>query len=255
MIDGKEAKEYEIVTAEAENVVTCYIASQTGKEFTVLWENCSYLDHEICGDIYLDGVFSTGKVISDVEDEDLPQVVEAEGAVCNDGKSIRPFVFSALRLTDDDAFLGESSTDLGVIEISIYPVDGGEDGCPINDAILPELTVHEKAKKGMAQQVSLAAPKVLPDGEQCSSSVDPTRLGPDIVKFRFTYRPLEVLQADAIAPSPPKSKKRKRHPGTSNDEQAEREDPDVNARKAKELREQLAALESAEAKKIRVCLS
>ncbi|KAJ7049725.1 hypothetical protein C8F01DRAFT_1378227 [Mycena amicta] len=268
MVDGKEAKEYDIETSEAENVVTCYIASQTGKEFTVLWENCSYLDDEqICGDVYLDGVYITGDARAAEFEEDLPQIVEALGAVCDDGKSIRPFVFSPLKLTDDDAFLETSSTelqDLGVIALCIYPVVGDEDDTPVSNDVLPKLTVHEKAKKGRTQQVLLGAPKALPDGGNFSSSVGTTRVGPDLVKFRFTYRPFEVLQASRIAP-PPKSKKRTSPPGTSKEGKCadpdvdarkakEREDAEVKARKAKQLREQLAAVESAalaEAKRIR----
>ncbi|KAJ7467185.1 hypothetical protein FB451DRAFT_1093244, partial [Mycena latifolia] len=200
-IDGKEAPELDVETSEDEKTVTCWIASELGKTFSVCWKNASYY-HDTCGQVKTDGIACGGRVIYG---RSLPsQTAEQKGI--SDGQSIKPFVFSSLELTDDDAFLGaggSSHKELGVIELSIYPVvvPPGRLAEPPTVASLSEIKVHERSKKAVTQQITLAKAEKLAMPE---TFVSPKSSGPDIVKFTFKYRPLDILQANGIAPLPPR---------------------------------------------------
>ncbi|KAJ7782352.1 hypothetical protein DFH07DRAFT_321222 [Mycena maculata] len=238
-IDGKEAPEYEVVTSDDTKTVTCYIPSELGKKFTVHWTNASYRG-TTSGQVKMDGNACGGKIL---HARSLPQTTMNDGV--SDGRSVRPFMFSSLSLTDDDAFLGGSSAhqDLGVIDLVIAPIEvTARNPAPsIPVCSLSELKVHERSKKAVTQQITLANPVALPRPENFVRS---RRTGPDIVKFSFKYRPLDILQANGIAP-PPSGLKRKASPV-----RASTPDVDLGDKKeAKILREKLNTLEGKRVKK------
>ncbi|KAJ6594454.1 hypothetical protein B0H19DRAFT_62185 [Mycena capillaripes] len=130
----------------------------------------------------------------------LPTTVAMEGV--SDGTTLKPFMFSSLALTG-----GASHPDLGVIELVIYPINVSRSksyAAPSRLRDLSALKVHERSKKAVTQQITFVATLTKP----CTSSlrfkrlaqserlekpinmVSIARIGPDIVKFFFKYRPM-----------------------------------------------------------------
>ncbi|KAJ6629481.1 hypothetical protein B0H10DRAFT_1987367 [Mycena sp. CBHHK59/15] len=192
-IDGVEAPEYDVETSQDEKTVTCWIASELGKKFSVCWRNTSYR-HDTSGGIKMDGNPCGGLV---VYGRTVPKNAKKEGVV--DRLTVRPFVFSSLTLTDDDTFLGGATQhqDLGVIELAITPIHIVGQGAAASNKSLASLKVHERSKKAVTQQITLAKAEPLSAPQSFVSS---KRAGPDLVKFVFKYRPLDILQANGIAP-------------------------------------------------------
>ncbi|KAJ6498800.1 hypothetical protein C8R45DRAFT_980019 [Mycena sanguinolenta] len=199
-IDGKEVPEYNVEISEADRTVTCWIASELGKKFSVHWKNSAY-QGSTAGDLKMDGTSCGGKLMR------YPSTTSKDGVI--DGQTLKPFMFSSLQLTDDDADLrgpGVALPDLGVIELYIYPTSVTQASHRRSAgpaANLTTLKVHERSKKAVTQQIGLAPAERLPAP---SSFAYPVRIGPDLVKFLFKYRPLDVLRANGIAPQPVQAK-------------------------------------------------
>ncbi|KAF8199960.1 hypothetical protein K438DRAFT_1966300 [Mycena galopus ATCC 62051] len=217
-IDGKDAIEYDVQTSEDNKTVTCWIASELGKiypqppiisfiritdgsiriEILCLLEEF-FFSPDVGGFVKVDGNELGGTLCAHAKN--MGHVMIKAGAVGAFGTTVQPFVFSSLQLTDDDDALPESTNlsleDLGVIELTIYPVTTQVSAHPIIYTV-SDLKVHERSKKAVTQKITLAAPEPV-------LTPSPThncwRAGPNIVKFCFVYRPLDVLRADGIAPA------------------------------------------------------
>ncbi|KAJ7761012.1 hypothetical protein B0H16DRAFT_557407 [Mycena metata] len=239
MIEGKEAPEYDVQVSEDEKTVTCYIAAEIGKKFSVHWKNASY-NQDTSGRVKTDGNACGGKIL---RCGSLPQVTSKHG-VSENATSIRPFVFSPLELTDDDAFLAGSSYQLeklGLIELTIVPVVvlGEMSRSTVNEHSIPDIKLHERSKKAVTQQVSLAEPAFRKPAPTNSTS----RAGPDLVTFSFRYRPADVLRANGIMPPVPQPKRK------ASAELLRAQTPDdadvlAEAEEERNLRERLQALEA-----------
>ncbi|KAJ6507202.1 hypothetical protein C8R47DRAFT_86855 [Mycena vitilis] len=204
-IEGQEAPEYDVEISDDKKIITCWIASELGKKFSVHWKNSSYRQTTL-GTIKMDGKSCGGKYIYA---QNLPVTTVKEGV--SDGTTIQAFVFSSLALTDDDSYLGGNPhPDLGLIELLIYPVrtlphTRVAAGMRASGTALSTLKVHERSKKAVTQQIALGESQKL---EKRHDFVSAQRTGPDLVKFLFKYRPLDILRANGIAPqsSEPKQK-------------------------------------------------
>nr|GAT46899.1 predicted protein [Mycena chlorophos] len=193
-IDGQPAPEYSVEVSEDGTNVTCWVASELGKKFTVQWTNKTYY-----------GLTATG------------------GYLALDGSALRAgyFLVRCLVATctfhqtpvDDDSLLGgPSHPDLGIIALEIVPVHlqaGGirpQAAAPaVPSALAQKLKVHERAKKAVTQQVGLGQA----EPSQPSSFVASVDAGPPVVKFCWRYRPLDILRANGIAPAENATLKRK----------------------------------------------
>ncbi|KAJ7782354.1 hypothetical protein DFH07DRAFT_321257 [Mycena maculata] len=234
-IDGKETTEYEVVTSEDKKTITCYIASELGKKFSVHCTNMSY-NGVTAACVNMDGNACGSQLLYA---RSLPETRMNDGI--SDGASVRPFMFSSLSLTDDDNFLAASSKeDLGVVKLVVSPREVTErDVAPVRRSLL-EVKLHEKSKKAVTQQITLANPVLLATPE---TFVNTRCLGPDIVTFKWKYRPIAILQANGIAPPPP-NLKRKASP-----EPVRSPAPDDDLEEERVLREKLKALEAKRVKK------
>ncbi|KAJ7141255.1 hypothetical protein C8R44DRAFT_866887 [Mycena epipterygia] len=236
-IDGTEAAEYGIETSEDEKTVTCWIASELGKKFSVNWTNASFYE-TTSGLVDMDGHQCQGKVIYG-HPGTLPQTASKQGIL--DGLTVKPFVFSSLELTDDDAFLGEDSShqELGVIKLVIAPIRITQLNVPPSGRSPSDIKVHERSKKAVTQQITVGNSEMLAQPAVFASS---ERTGPDLVTFFFKYRPIDVLRANGIAPPPPQLKRKS---PDSQPERAPTPDDDLTdaayAEEARILRERLAA--------------
>ncbi|KAJ6594448.1 hypothetical protein B0H19DRAFT_1095537 [Mycena capillaripes] len=234
-IDGEEVAEYNVETSEDAKTVTCWIASELGKKFSVCWKK-SYWPQDVTGYTKVDGIGCGGKVLQGLNPT---YTVNHNGAT--DGRIVKPFMFSWLELTDDDALLGSSShPELGLIELTITPIKVIERNVVLTLASIAPAKVHERSKKAVTQQITLAEPELLPMPQ---SSVRTQRTGPDLVTFSFKYRPIDILRANGIAPSSLKRKAsaepeppRAQTPGDSEDL--------ADMQEAQVLREKLKALEA-----------
>ncbi|KAF7376580.1 hypothetical protein MSAN_00074400 [Mycena sanguinolenta] len=188
-IDGKEVPEYSIEVSEADKTVTCWIASELGKKFSVHWK--SSFSGGTCGQVKMDGTECGGSLMR------YPSTAYIDGVT--DGRTLKPFVFSSLKLTDDDADLKAAPLpELGVIELYIYPSQESRLSRPsIAPCDLSTLKVHERSKKAVTQQIGLAPAEKLP---KALGFVHAVRTGPNLVRFLFKYRPLDILRANGIAP-------------------------------------------------------
>ncbi|KAJ7646765.1 hypothetical protein FB45DRAFT_734655 [Roridomyces roridus] len=191
-IDGLVTPEYNVETSADGKTVTCWIASELGKKFAVHWTNTGYAAH-VEGQVKMDGISCGGKITS------------AGGEQYSSGPASGLHLVSTRQFSpahsstclDDDALLGGPSYEhLGLIELTLHPVQIMSYNVPCNGTHnLSNLKVHERSKKAVTQQITLAAPIM-----QQTNFVQTTRLGADLVTFTFKYRPLDILQANGIAP-------------------------------------------------------
>ncbi|KAJ7162080.1 hypothetical protein C8R46DRAFT_343171 [Mycena filopes] len=235
-IEGQEVPEYDVQISEDEKTVTCWIPSEVGKKFSVWFKTTSF-SQEIGAALTMDGSSCGGRFMNQ---QNWRKTIEHNG-ITDDGTTLRPFIFSPLALTDDDSFLGSSShPELGVIQLSVVPIafEQLHDQAPGKIFSLAELKLHERSKKAVTQQISLARPEPLATRVALTKA---RRTGPDIVKFFFKYRPLDVLRANGIAPQ---LKRKTPTPPTPRAATPEDEEVLADVREAQMLRERLKALEA-----------
>ncbi|KAJ7854144.1 hypothetical protein B0H14DRAFT_2756821 [Mycena olivaceomarginata] len=231
-IDGEDAVEYDVQTSKNKKKVTCWIASELGKKFSISWRNSSPSSSvDVMGYLTVDGIYCGGSVLFGTA---VPETMREDGVY--DGNVLRPFMFSSVKLTDDDAFLGSSHKKLGLIKLQLGPVEVTDEDSNLRVASFSNFTIHERAKKGVTQQITLAEPEVLEDDDEDGfDPVDTEPCGPDIVQFCFKYRSIDVLRANGIAP------RLKRRASTEN---PHAQNPNDLAEEAKILRERLRAVEA-----------
>ncbi|KAJ7680830.1 hypothetical protein DFH06DRAFT_1315563 [Mycena polygramma] len=253
-IDGEPAEEYDVETSEDQKTVTCWIASQLGKtmffkltdsfrqKFSV---NCRVpsLPSDIAGVVTMDGI-KCGSAVLRAGSHD--RVLVKRGL--SDGTIVKPFMFSSIQVTGkfhhDDTFLSDSPQEFGCIELFLCPVDiAGTTVFALPP--LAQATIHERSKKAVTQQITTAETELvrMPGGV-----LNLMRAGPNFVTFCFKYRPLDVLRANGIAPSPrtPPQLKRK---ASADPEPPRAQTPDdsedlADLQEAEALREKLKALEA-----------
>ncbi|EED81411.1 predicted protein [Postia placenta Mad-698-R] len=203
-IDGDPAEEHHF-RFENENTVSCYIASEAGKRFSVQWR--SDLSMTASVNCFMDGVCMGGSKTD-------PGRNGSRWYVKTDDNIRYPFMFAPLVLTDDDGIADPddvSAESIGIIEVAVHRVRFS--GYPWRHTPKPRpmpadrAPVHERSKKAGAHCVSLgdgfkgADP---PDAGQPSPRViyiDPP--ADPYIRFIFYYKPREVLQADGIMPLNP----------------------------------------------------
>ncbi|KAF5349784.1 hypothetical protein D9758_010209 [Tetrapyrgos nigripes] len=116
----------------------------------------------------------------------------------------KPFLFTKLDLTDDDAFLSASHQQIGEIKVEFWDAIEVGKGSFSNTFSEPG-KVHERSKKAIGHQISLAEER----SYACQTFVDIKKIAL-LATMIFRYRPLDVLQANGIAPPPEPVSGRKR---------------------------------------------
>ncbi|KAJ6507191.1 hypothetical protein C8R47DRAFT_1100561 [Mycena vitilis] len=184
----------------------------------------------------MDGIYSGSKVVY------KPKTTTHKGV--ETGICFKPFVFSSLKLTDDDAFIGGPSlASLGVMTLQIYTVEVTQRDVTPPAYSLSEIKIHERSKKGVTQQVTVAEPEFYTKAKR---HVKSARTGPNLVTFFFKYRPIDVLRANGIAPQLPQLKRK----ASAELLRARTPDNDIaDAEEERVLRERLRALEAKRVKK------
>ncbi|KII84411.1 hypothetical protein PLICRDRAFT_364325 [Plicaturopsis crispa FD-325 SS-3] len=180
---------------------TGWIASEAGKAFAVCWKD-SNRDMTTTGKVRIDGTVCGVKSIraAPVSSPLLLQPSVARKSYLRISETeTKPFKFSPLRITDDDRYLGASSTvsEIGTIEIKIWRSAVGKGKAPRPTAAPQETVVHERSKKAMPHCVTF--------GETTTTKV-PRYLSTahldkqPLVTFVFNYRPIDLLRANGVVP-------------------------------------------------------
>ncbi|KIJ60376.1 hypothetical protein HYDPIDRAFT_117292 [Hydnomerulius pinastri MD-312] len=197
-VDGQELEQYGVEENLEKNEVTCWIATQAGKNFSIAYrDNAPYREVSLASYPTLDGSDISGRVLRpNNQSRTIRQSDQAVSAT-----SRRSFMFSKLQLTDEDEYLGQASKHLGEIKLQIRRVEINQMG------IVPSVTnlsgqskVHERSKKAVSHCVSY--------GQETKSeptyNVGVRHLDVDpLVAFIFKYRDYDLLQANGIIPKPP----------------------------------------------------
>ncbi|KAK0205072.1 hypothetical protein DFS33DRAFT_1325261 [Desarmillaria ectypa] len=203
-IDGVEAEEYGMTVDGTR--VTCWIASEANKTFRLHWKD-SVVSSPTRGNPSIDGTTYPPRYIGSLRRSEV-----FLGSVRDSDSSKRPFMFTKLNLTDDDAYLNVAApSSLGEIEVVLYRVErrrSRNHRPPLNNtsqgADLTRRVYHEHNKKGIDHEISLGSPRRVDSiiRRQHNPLCFTKPRGDPIVTFRFKYRPLDVLQAQDIAPRP-----------------------------------------------------
>ncbi|KAH7907672.1 hypothetical protein BJ138DRAFT_1116488 [Hygrophoropsis aurantiaca] len=198
MVDGVELKEYGVTAdhSDPEHKITCWIASEEGKKFAVQWKCWSCLRKDASsGKVTVDGIQCKGKIIRPSSKHDTRCC-----SCFSDSTGTRDFLFSRVQLTDDESYLDHAvSEQLGEIRLKIvFGRAGGrierKDDLPVPPS---EEKIHERSKKVISHRVGFAE-LVKHDGSRSLTSFCENNVSPLV--FVFKYRPLEILQANGIAP-------------------------------------------------------
>ncbi|KAF9223810.1 hypothetical protein BS17DRAFT_781226 [Gyrodon lividus] len=209
IVDEKELEEYDVVIDNATKV-TCWIASEEGKKFRVKWQ-CHAQTRLMgaSGDVMVDGI-SCGRHrmhpgLMGVGD------TKSLSSIIYDTKE-RDLMFSRLRLSDDDALLHkEVSKDLGNISLTIS--HGMLVKSPRRrlrtELCMPDDKFHEKSKKATVHRVGFGPEREREHLPKFLHRLIPS--GDPPLVFVFKYRPLDVLQANGIAPKPDSASSSSRH--------------------------------------------
>ncbi|KAJ3516565.1 hypothetical protein NLJ89_g1031 [Agrocybe chaxingu] len=245
-VAGEEVEHHSIEVNEEKKLVSCWIASEEGKAFTIDVEKLQ-VNYPCVFYLFVDGNFATGRVFPAKRIKPLMMSGTPTGL-----DTEKPFLFSLLELTDDDSLLAssQSAKDIGEIKIDVHRASNLQDfeNPSFNRTVFYDnKKVHERAKKATEHRViSGEEVKVAPVRIQNITTHE------QVAKFIFRYRSSRMLQANGLIarkPSPveePTSgegETRKRKSEVKEESEDEEEDTEeVEARR--EEAELLARLES-----------
>ncbi|PPQ92582.1 hypothetical protein CVT25_007274 [Psilocybe cyanescens] len=199
-VDNQPLLEYQVEYSGGGTQVTCWIPSEAGKEFQICYQD-NVRTKTTRSVVKVDGNRCPGKIMHSRRSKHEGRCTAVHRGITMSEDTLRPYIFSDCRLvgtsaTEDesDQLLGDLSA-LGEIKIRIDEVRVGSKQMRGKDATLPELQIHEKAKKGVVHGTQL--------GNAISRPVKlarQTELLRTLVTFVFRYRPMAVLMADGVAP-------------------------------------------------------
>ncbi|KAL4262538.1 hypothetical protein AB1N83_007891 [Pleurotus pulmonarius] len=202
-IEGVATHEYNIEVKEDGTHVTCWIASEEGKSFSIHIKDAS-CSIATCWSPRIDGVETPSLFLDPSSGGDFREQLACLDAVQVSPTEQRGLVFSSMNITDDDSYLNRPShINAGEISLCVWTTaPTGKEGTS-NFVQLPDGPVHEKSKKSGAHCVNLGEAQPTDIGEGGIGEVW-ERLK-QIATFTFKYRPLGLLQAKGIAPPPPRA--------------------------------------------------
>ncbi|KAI0786154.1 hypothetical protein C8Q75DRAFT_282666 [Abortiporus biennis] len=193
LVDGKELYEF---GSEIENdkVVSCYVASDEGKQFQFKFEN-TLNNRNYTFEYTVDGEYLGGRL--SCTSKDLTEML-VTGMSINETTE-KPFIFTKLNTSDDDALIlnnKEKLDKIGSIEVKVFEYKNKKpDLSEWNHSAekLKIILVHERSKKIGSHQISLGDSRTKPKREfRTVDYVDPQN---PLVTFVFRYRPRDILQA------------------------------------------------------------
>lgn len=205
-MDGKSRDVYNIETPR-HNVVTCWIASESGKKFSVNWRNTTRR-FALQGAVTIDGVVCDTHIMLDASSyPNRPNAVGVSYARTSDFTR-RDFMFTAIEVTDDDAYLHTvgQAYNFGTITLELWRLQvtnvvsqqmEHQAGSPV----LEGQVVHEKTKKAGTHHVKYGEEYYAP--APVIDVVSGYKIDAEPwITFIFKYRPIPMLMANGIIPRP-----------------------------------------------------
>ncbi|THU89703.1 hypothetical protein K435DRAFT_841704 [Dendrothele bispora CBS 962.96] len=193
-VDDLPLQEYDIKIKDSE--ITCWIPSEVGKNFTVKWETRT--NDCVVTDVYLDGKFAGGGII----EAGFGDSEDGISGIYTSPTSQKPFLFSRLDLTDDDAYLDTNHTQIGEIKVLFFEgvIEVIEaDSVGFAPGSFKELgKVHERSKKAIDHQIGLGTEEQAP-----YQKTSRCRCLRTLATMIFRYRPIDILRANGLAPPAP----------------------------------------------------
>ncbi|KAJ7685729.1 hypothetical protein DFH06DRAFT_1289504 [Mycena polygramma] len=207
-IEGASCPIYGLKSTTSIHDAACWIPSQEGKKFSVNWSN-KFRDRPIFAQLSIDGVVCSTHFMLDVYNH--PEDADSIGVsyATTSDFTRRDFVFSAIQVTDDDAYLYtlDNPPAFGTIRLELWEADierivrapfqhrYGSD-------VLESQIIHETSKKAGAHQVKFGGEYVVP--QPTVNMVSGTRKPGTaaLATFTFNYRPFDILLAGGIIPRP-----------------------------------------------------
>ncbi|KIJ60389.1 hypothetical protein HYDPIDRAFT_32354 [Hydnomerulius pinastri MD-312] len=242
-VDGEFLQAYDVEMLPEENKVTCWVASEAGKNFSVVWQDLNFTRHfNLLGELKVDGTWAGGKLFKPL----LPNqpvsstLISAELKFVNTSPTTaRPLAFSKLQTTDEDQYLKSAPSGLGEITLTIRLVAVLGVGLQQGIGSILNTKVHERSKKAFSHCIGFGDETTVP--VQHAVQVQPLTQKP-FVTFVFKYRPLDRLMADGIAPALPLLKRAAPEVDDGEDEKPDSSQDDA-MREIATLREQVKKLE------------
>ncbi|THU77925.1 hypothetical protein K435DRAFT_973738 [Dendrothele bispora CBS 962.96] len=190
-VDDVPLQEYDTKIKDSE--IACWVPSEAGKNFTVKLKAKTNLC--VPSYVYLDGKHAGGGILG------LGRVAEADvSGTYTSSTSQKPFMFSRLDLTDDDAYLDTNHTQIGEIKVLFYEGVIEAENTDFQSYNFEEPgKVHERSKKAIGHQVGLGTEKQVT--RQKFSRCRRLRI---LATMIFRYRPIDILRANGLAPPAPK---------------------------------------------------
>ncbi|KIY63010.1 hypothetical protein CYLTODRAFT_426459 [Cylindrobasidium torrendii FP15055 ss-10] len=192
-VDGVRCEEFQETVSENGRDVTCWIASEAGKTFSIHWtdvpvDQTAYM-------LTIDGASVGGVCCKDPNGRRIENTMTGRRVAATEE---RPFMFAPIKQSDDESLLLNSIEGVGEIKIKTYTAHFTPTH-PTYKQPDAQKTFHERMKKGVDHQTSFGEARYSPPTS--GVSYIPTQIGP-IYSLTFKYRPLNVLQAHGIAPPP-----------------------------------------------------
>ncbi|THV00538.1 hypothetical protein K435DRAFT_854624 [Dendrothele bispora CBS 962.96] len=240
-IDGTKLTEYAV--EKKGSAVSCWIASEVGKNFSVNWE-CGKTARLARGKVFVDGVVCARLMMRTQTLAPGSTKAYYADAVRSSATTERPLIFSFIETTDDDQYLATTNSRAGEISLEIYEGDiiGKKEKFTPCKFTGPE-KVHEKSKKALVHQVGLG------DERQYNHGIFYTTAKNEVLvaSFVFRYRPIEYLRANGTAPLPPTHDMNANTPSTSTKRRAPTEDEAITISDSESQDEDVQALQAVEA--------
>ncbi|KJA14690.1 hypothetical protein HYPSUDRAFT_48907 [Hypholoma sublateritium FD-334 SS-4] len=197
-VNGIRLPEYGTTVSADGTEVSCWIPSEAGKNFEICYQD-SLRAFATGTKLYIDGVRMRGKFLypHSMTERRRSEHATHRGITVSPSE-YKPYVFANCELIEDEDFLSTMSPHVGEIVCAVAELRLREFAPPPTATYeFPPLRVQERAKKGIVHGTQL--------GSAVKMSRSRRRRETDtiqqLVKFKFVYRPLNVLIADGIAPA------------------------------------------------------
>ncbi|KAJ7222911.1 hypothetical protein C8J57DRAFT_1198238 [Mycena rebaudengoi] len=262
-VGGVELSEYAPEYSADGIEATCWIASESDKQFSVEWKDeQASKPCLIVGYLNVDGIACPGKHM-----KLLPAKGRARGgnrvsaghrdSVSTSETTRRALVFAKQALTDDDAYLNTSiSPHLGSISLELWETERVLTerrqhtwaGLTLEPQIL-----HERAKKAIGHSIQFGAEFNKHNGSNNTSRNYKTKRVRLLATFIFKYRPIDLLRAEGIAP--PEARVGDKRPASPTDSQdltlVDEDNDGGDANEIKQLEARLSELKKKNAKRVK----
>ncbi|KAJ7253420.1 hypothetical protein C8J57DRAFT_1348050 [Mycena rebaudengoi] len=246
-VDGVQLSEYAPEYSADGKEATCWIPSESGKNFKIEWNNAAAsASCHVSGSVKVDGISCGSKRMKLGGNNSSTGYRDSVPASAS---TRRPLVFGKQTLTDDDSYLATTiSPDFGTIRLVInqvqYLQQPGLSSWP-GASFEPQI-LHERSKKAIGHTVQFGT--AFPSGSNKSRRTDIIK---KLGTFVFKYRPIDLLRAEGIAP--PEARVGDKRPASPTDilDLTLVDEDDVDVNEIKQLEARLSELKKKNVKRVK----